>query len=118
MELREFADGMRQDQQFNFLVDRLNELDNMRLAKAAEYDQEENRETKNKIYKEIKRIESLHEVTEGFVHSFLYNEMIYGVRVSDSVLDLYQVAVEHPFAEYEKKIGDLSASHNWQLEGF
>jgi hypothetical protein len=90
----------------------------MRLLKAAEYDQAEDREAKNKIYKQIKRIESLHEVTEGCVHSFLYNEMIYGVRVSDSVVDLYQVAVEHPFAEYEKKIGGLSASHNWQLEGF
>lgn len=101
MELREFADGMQQEQQFDFLVDRLNELDDMRLLKSAAYDREESRETKNRIYDEIKEIESLHEVTEGFVHGFLYNEITLGVRVSDSVLDLYQSSVQNAFAEYE-----------------
>lgn len=101
MELREFADGMRQQEQYEFLEKRLDQLEELLDQKAIEYAEAIGREKKDKIYEEIKEIECLCETTEDYFNNFVFNEVVYGFPVSNAVLDLYQSSVQNAFAEYE-----------------
>jgi hypothetical protein len=101
MELREFANGMRQQEQYEFLGKRLYQLEELLDRKAIEYAEANDRDKKDEIYEEIKEIECLCETTEDYFSDFVFNEVAFGFPVSNAVLDLYQSSVQDAFAEYE-----------------
>ncbi len=99
MELREFADGMKQQEQLDYLEQRLRQLVKLVNQKASDYEQASDAE-RIRLQEEIEQIELLNIETEEFAEQFAFNELVFGFPVSNAVVELYERSVLNPYAEY------------------
>ena len=100
MELREFAKRMMQEEQFEFLDTRLEEMEDELAQKAIQLEQANDNGTREAIADQIERLEAIALEVEDCVNNFVFNKLTFGCLVSSSVVDLYQSTVLSPFAEY------------------
>ena len=100
MELKEFAKRMKQDEQFEFLDSRLEEMEDELAQKAIQLEQAIDSGTREAIADEIERLEAVALELEDSVNNYIFNKLTFGCLVSSSVVDLYQSTVLNPFAEY------------------
>ncbi len=99
MELREFADGMKQQEQLEFLEQRFDQLTRLLGQKSVELEQATDDQI-TKIKEEIEQIELIITETDDYANQFAFNELVFGFPVSNAVVDLYEATVLNPYAEY------------------
>ena len=100
MELREFADGMKQQEQLEFLTTRMDQLSAAIIKGYSELKLVAEPVARDEEVARIDKLDDLFIEAELMVEQFHFNAKTFGYPISDAVLELYEMIVEEPYAEY------------------